>query len=118
MTRPAQLVRDPSALRHNYRVACERASGARVYGILKADAYGNGASWAAEHLLAEGAPGFGVATLEEAVELIDVGVDVPVLLLEGAVDLELAKSVPSAGVGHSFAATANRPHRPGDALPG
>ena len=94
MTRPAQLVRDPSALRHNYRVACERASGARVYGILKADAYGNGASWAAEHLLAEGAPGFGVATLEEAVELIDVGVDVPVLLLEGAVDgLELAKSV-------------------------
>ncbi|MGB0751627.1 MAG: alanine racemase, partial [Gammaproteobacteria bacterium] len=54
MTRPAQLVRDASALRHNYRIACERAPGARVYGIVKADAYGNGAGWAAKHLLAEG----------------------------------------------------------------
>ncbi len=93
MTRPAQLVRDASALRHNYRIACERAPGSRVYGIVKADAYGSGAGWAAKHLLAEGAPGFGVATLEEAVELIELGVDVPVLLLEGAIDgTELAKS--------------------------
>src|SRR5262249_44011649 len=50
----------------------------------KADGYGHGAGLVARVLAAAGADWFGVATLEEAVELRAAGVLQPVLILTGA----------------------------------
>src|SRR5207247_2167385 len=50
----------------------------------KADAYGHGARLVAPILEAAGADWFGVATVEEGVELRDSGVRQPILVLTGA----------------------------------
>ena len=50
--------------------------------MVKANAYGHGAVRCA-HALADLADGFAVACLEEAVELREKGVDLPIVLLEG-----------------------------------
>jgi alanine racemase len=43
MTRPARVLIELSALRHNFRKAREAAPGSRVLAVVKADAYGHGA---------------------------------------------------------------------------
>ena len=61
---------DLSALSHNYR--CIRrymTPGCRYLAIVKADGYGHGAATVATLLQKEGADWFGVATLEEALDL-------------------------------------------------
>lgn len=88
MSRPACLVRDGAALRHNVRVAMQRSAGASLYAVVKADAYGHGAVWAARHALEAGARGVAVACLEEAAALRDANINQPILLLEGAVDAD------------------------------
>lgn len=72
---------DLDALRHNYRLA-RRLGGGRALAIIKADAYGHGAVECARALAAE-ADGFGVACIEEALQLRDAGIEHPILLLEG-----------------------------------
>ncbi len=88
--RPARALIDLQALRHNYRFA-RQLTGARALAVIKADAYGHGAVRCA--LALEGqADGFAVACIEEALELREVGIKAPVLLLEGffeASELEL-----------------------------
>jgi len=79
--RPAQVIIDLEALRHNYRLA-RRLSGSKALAILKADAYGHGAVICARALEKE-ADGFGVACIEEALELRAAGINAPILLLEG-----------------------------------
>lgn len=79
--RPAQAVINLSALRHNYRLACSLSRGG-VLAVLKADAYGHGAVRCAK-ALADEADGFAVACLEEALELREAGIQLPILLLEG-----------------------------------
>lgn len=71
------------ALRHN--IACVRAAvaPAGVLAVVKADAYGHGAVPVARALATGGAFAFGVATVEEAVELRGGGVSAPVLVLGG-----------------------------------
>lgn len=86
MSRPARLWRDVDALTGNLAVARARAPAARVYGVVKANAYGHGAPWAGAGLLAAGADALAVACLEEARQLRESGVSAPLLLLEGAVD--------------------------------
>ncbi|MBI2994991.1 MAG: alanine racemase [Gammaproteobacteria bacterium] len=81
MTRPARVVIDLDALRHNLSRVRELAPRARVMAILKADAYGHGIERAARALGSANA--FGVACLEEAQQLRDAGVRKPVVLLEG-----------------------------------
>jgi alanine racemase len=54
-----------------------------VMAVVKADAYGHGAVTIAKTLAAAGADWFGVATVEEALELRAAGVEQPILLLGG-----------------------------------
>lgn len=79
--RPARALIDLEALRHNYRLARE-ISGARALAVVKADAYGHGATRCAAALEGE-ADGFAVACIEEALELRYAGIRKPILLLEG-----------------------------------
>lgn len=87
---PRALI-DGGALRHNLGVVCERAPGARVMAVIKANAYGHGLVPTAQAL--GGADAFGVARLEEGIALRDAGLTQKIVLLEGVFsseDLELA----------------------------
>lgn len=79
--RPAHAVIDLQALRHNYRLA-RQLGGGKALAIVKADAYGHGAVRCAQ-ALADEADGFGVACIEEALELRAAGITAPIVLLEG-----------------------------------
>jgi len=86
---PADAVRPTRAeinlahLRHNLKVVKKAAASARIYGVLKADAYGHGAPAVARTLERTGIDGFCVALLEEAVELREAGIRVPILVMGG-----------------------------------
>src|SRR6187402_2273123 len=81
--RPTRAEINLANLRHNLR-AVRRASGeARVFCVLKADAYGHGAKALARTLERAGADGICVALLEEAVELRDAGIMAPILVMGG-----------------------------------
>lgn len=81
--RPTRAEINLANLRHNLR-AVRRASGeARVFCVLKADAYGHGAKALARTLERAGADGVCVALLEEAVELRDAGIMAPILVMGG-----------------------------------
>lgn len=71
------------ALRHNLRVVKRAAKTAKVWPVLKADAYGHGAPAVARTLERAGADGFCVALFEEAVELRDAGITAPILVMSG-----------------------------------
>ncbi|WP_310446236.1 alanine racemase [Thiobacillus sp.] len=79
--RPIQARISLGALAHNLRVARDHAGAARVFAVVKANAYGHGLSRARRALAA--ADGFAVLTLEEAANLRLMGVQQPILLLEG-----------------------------------
>ncbi len=90
--RPSRATIDLDALRHNYRHA-RALGGGKALAVVKADAYGHGAVACARALAAE-ADGFGVACIEEALELREAGIDAPIVLLEGffdAAELELVE---------------------------
>ena len=70
---------DGSALRHNAAVARARG-GSGILAVVKADAYGHGAVWAAR-TLEDTVEIFGVANLREAVELRTAGIEKPIYLL-------------------------------------
>ncbi len=86
---PADAVRPTRAevnlanLRHNLRVIQKLAGGARVWTVLKADGYGHGAKAVARTLERAGADGVCVALLEEAVELRQAGIQLPILVMGG-----------------------------------
>lgn len=63
---------DLDAIRHNYRLARRQAPGAKAAAIVKANAYGHGAVAVARALEPE-ADAFGVACIEEALELRAAG---------------------------------------------
>lgn len=75
------------AIVHNYRLAKAQAPGARAVAVVKANAYGHGAVPVARRLAAE-ADAFGVACIEEALELRAAGITQPVVLLEGFFDAD------------------------------
>ena len=79
--RPIQARISLGAMAHNLRVARSHAGAARVFAVVKANAYGHGLSRARRALAA--ADGFAVLTLEEAANLRQMGVEQPILLLEG-----------------------------------
>ena len=74
---------DLSALRANFALARRRAAGRRVIPVVKADGYGHGAVRIAGTLVRAGADGLAVAVLEEALELRALGLELPILLLQG-----------------------------------
>src|SRR5579864_2824521 len=86
MNRLIRAVIDTRALRHNLKVIRERASGARVMAVVKANAYGHGLVPTAL-ALAE-ADAFAVARLEEGLALRAAGITQPIVLLEGVFTAE------------------------------
>ena len=90
MPRPIEALVHPAALAHNLAVARRHAGGARVWAVVKANAYGHGIERAFEGLKA--ADGFALLDLAEAERVRACGWRGPVLLLEGCFeprDLEL-----------------------------
>jgi alanine racemase len=81
VNRLIRAVIDTRALRHNLRTIRERARGARVMAVVKANAYGHGLIPTAL-ALAE-ADAFAVARLEEGLALRSAGITQPIVLLEG-----------------------------------
>lgn len=89
MSRPTSAVVDTRAFVANYRHAKSLAPRARAVAVVKANAYGHGAVPLARALDGE-ADAFGVACIEEALELREAGIGAPIVLLEGVFDpLEL-----------------------------
>lgn len=82
MARPATVTIDLDAIAHNYRVAKAQAPEQKTLAVIKANAYGHGATDVAAKLEPE-ADAFAVACIEEAVELREAGIRKPILLLEG-----------------------------------
>ena len=84
---PADAVRPTRAevnlahLRHNLRVMQRVAGGAQVWAVLKADGYGHGSKAVARTLERAGASGVCVALLEEAIELREAGIRLPILVM-------------------------------------
>ncbi|MBV9946164.1 MAG: alanine racemase [Myxococcales bacterium] len=81
--RPTRAEVNLGALRHNLRVVQKHAGGAGIWAVLKADAYGHGAPAVARALERSGVHGFAVALLEEAVELREAGIGLPILVMGG-----------------------------------
>ena len=90
MPRPIRATISAGALAHNLTVARRHAGAAKIWAVIKANAYGHGIERAARALAA--ADGFAVLDLQEALRLRAAGVAKPILLLEGffePADLEL-----------------------------
>ena len=90
MPRPIQALIHTEALAHNLARARASAAGARVWAVVKANAYGHGIERAFEGL--RGADGFALLDLAEAERVRALGWRGPILLLEGCFeprDLEL-----------------------------
>jgi len=82
--RPTHVEIDLSALRHNFAQARLQAGTERqLLAVVKADAYGHGAVPVAKTLEQAGADLFGVALVEEGVELRQAGIQRPILILGG-----------------------------------
>lgn len=80
------------ALEHNFREIKKTVGEAKVLCILKANAYGHGAIQAANLFKSAGADYFGVATVQEALDLRRANIDLPILIL-GYVDAQDAELV-------------------------
>ena len=90
MPRPIQAFVHSDALRHNLQRMKDCTPDARVWAMVKANAYGHGIERAYEGL--RGCDGFALLDLNEAQRVRDLGWRGPILLLEGAFesrDLEL-----------------------------
>ncbi len=88
-TRPTFLRVDLDAIGHNLSILRKQADGARIMGILKANAYGHGLVPIALKLADEGVDFYGVAFLEEAVMLRHAGIEAPILILGGLVGYQV-----------------------------
>src|SRR5690606_32942810 len=82
MARPSRALIDLSALRQNYRLACNLAPNSRNIAVVKANAYGHGAETVARTLETD-VPAFAVAYMEEALKLRAFGISKPILVMEG-----------------------------------
>lgn len=80
--RPSRAEINLANLRHNLRVV-QRATKSPVWSVLKADGYGHGAKAVARTLERAGTAGICVALLEEAIELREAGIRLPILVMGG-----------------------------------
>src|SRR5678816_3196544 len=82
--RPTWAEIDLNNLAANFNQVKQRVSQtARVMAVVKANAYGHGATNCAQRLAREGADWFGVALPEEGIELRTAGITQPILCLAG-----------------------------------
>jgi len=90
MPRPIRATISAAALAHNLAVARRHAGGAKIWAVVKANAYGHGLLRAARGLA--DADGFAILDVVEALRLREAGVAKPILMLEGffkPADIEL-----------------------------
>jgi alanine racemase len=83
LLRPTWAEISLSKLRRNFERVRKLAGARKVMAVVKADAYGHGAVPVARTLAECGVDWFGVATVEEALELRAASVEQPILLLGG-----------------------------------
>jgi alanine racemase len=82
--RPTVCDINHESLRWNFRqIRSSVGLQVKILAMVKANAYGHGAPAVAKTLAAEGSDAFGVATVEEAVELRRHGITAPILVLTG-----------------------------------
>ena len=79
--RPAWAEVDLDALAHNVRVMAARAAPARLFAVVKANAYGHGAVAVAREALAAGASALAVVCVDEGEELRRAGVQAPIVVV-------------------------------------
>jgi alanine racemase len=104
--RPAWIEIDLGKLRRNLRlVRGDLPKHVRLMAVVKDEAYGHGALDVARVALQEGAWGFGLSTLEEAMRLRDGGITAPLLLLGERQEAELEWCV-----AHHLTVCVNEPH--------
>jgi alanine racemase len=107
-------------LRRNFERVRTLAGSRKTMAVVKADAYGHGAVQVAKVLAEANVSWFGVATVEEALELRSAGIDQPILLLGGLymsdpahlVEYRLTPSVSSTVRLDTYAECARRNGRP------
>lgn len=92
-----------------------------VLAVLKADAYGHGATTLAPLALQNGAAALGVSSLEEGIALRDADIKAPILILGGiypltnfsvALDHNLTPTVASLEAAHALQVAASKQNRP------
>lgn len=91
VNRHPRVIIDLDALRHNYRYLKQLVGGKQLIAVVKADAYGHGASEVAQALAAE-ADAFAVAALGEAVALRNAGIAQKILVMGGFVSADELRS--------------------------
>ncbi len=92
MPRPITATIHLSALRHNYNIARQHGGSAKVWAVVKANAYGHGLDHALRAL--HDADGLALVEVDGAIKIRDSGWTKPVLLLEGffhATDISLVQ---------------------------
>ncbi len=77
---------DLDAIAHNCSRLLQVLDGSRLCAVVKADGYGHGAVECAGAALRAGATWLAVATVEEAAELRDAGIEAPVLIMGALCD--------------------------------
>jgi len=81
-TAPSRATIDLAAYAHNLSVVRSLVpEGCRVLAVVKADAYGHGASRIAKRAVEEGVAMLGVATVSEGAELRQAGITIPILIM-------------------------------------
>ncbi|MCW5214613.1 alanine racemase, partial [Desulfobulbus sp. US5] len=93
---------DLACIRHNLRAVRKKAPARKIIAMVKANAYGHGLVRVAEHLASEGVDYLGTAFVEEALELRNAGITIPIitsgpfskfqigLFIENNIDLTIA----------------------------
>jgi alanine racemase len=104
--RPAWTEIDLGKLRRNLQlIRGDLPKSVRLMAVVKDEAYGHGALDVARVAVEEGAWGFGLSTLEEAMSLRDAGIQAPLLLLGERQEAELEWCV-----AHDLTVCVNEPH--------
>jgi alanine racemase len=112
--RPVWAEVDLDALAHNVRSLARRAAPARLYAVVKANAYGHGAVAVGRAALEAGASGLAVVCVDEAEELRAAGITAPILVVgytpasdaKRAVALDVQPAVGAADVVEALSAAA------------
>ena len=104
--RPAWTEIDLGRLRRNLQlIRRDLPRDVKLLAVVKDEAYGHGALDVARVAVGEGAWGFGLSTLEEAMTLRDAGITAPLLLLGERQEAELEWCV-----AHDLTVCVNEPH--------
>lgn len=82
LEKPSQVVVDLGAVAQNVRtIRADVGESVRIMCAVKADAYGHGAVEVSRTVLSAGADMLGVASIQEALDIRDAGIDAPLLIL-------------------------------------